>query len=495
MVFAALIRNTARQVPDRAKLDAPPWGRAAPGEHARRSYADATPRSLWLDSPAAPAPNEPLIGRTDADLAIVGAGLGGLWAAVLAKEEDPSRDVAILEADTIAAGATGHSGGFMSSSLTHGIANGLSRFGDELPVLDQLGRENFEQAVMSLWQHGIDCDLVLSGEMTVALQAHEQDQLADEAEQLRALGHDVVLFDAHRVRDVVHSPTYRAALWQRSGVGILDPAKLAWGLAATAQDLGVRIFEGSPVSGMRSRGAGIELSTIVGRLDAEQVLLATGAFRSPARAVRRRIVPVWDYVLATQPLTPAQRAAIGWHDRQGITDSANQFHYYRLTADDRIVWGGYDAIYHFRNGVSPEFAQRDETFARLADHFFTTFPQLEDVRFTHRWGGPIDTCSRFTAFFGTLLDGRVAYVAGHTGLGIGASRFGARVALDLLAGRETEATALSYVRRKPVAFPPEPLRWAVIQLTRNRLAAADRRQGRRGLWLRLLDRLGLGYDS
>jgi glycine/D-amino acid oxidase-like deaminating enzyme len=211
--------------------------------------------------------------------------------------------------------------------------------------------------------------------------------------------------------------------------------------------------------------------------------------------VRRRIVPVWDYVLATQPLTPAQRAAVGWRDRQGISDSANQFHYYRLTADDRIVWGGYDAIYHFRNGIGPQFAQRDATFARLAHHFFTTFPQLEDVRFTHRWGGPIDTCSRFTAFFGTLLGGRVAYVAGHTGLGIGASRFGARVALDLLAGRETEATALSYVRRKPVAFPPEPLRWAVIQLTRNRLAAADRRQGRRGLWLRLLDRLGLGYDS
>ena len=128
-------------------------------------------------------------------------------------------------------------------------------------------------------------------------------------------------------------------------------------------------------------------------------------------------------------------------------------------------------------------------------HFFAAFPQLEGVRFSHRWGGAIDTCSRFFAFHGTALGGRVAYTVGHTGLGVGASRFGATVALDLLAGRETEATRLRAIRSKPVPFPPEPLRWAAIELTRNRLAAADRRGGRRGLWLRALDRLGLGFDS
>jgi glycine/D-amino acid oxidase-like deaminating enzyme len=131
----------------------------------------------------------------------------------------------------------------------------------------------------------------------------------------------------------------------------------------------------------------------------------------------------------------------------------------------------------------------------LSQHFFTTFPQLEGLRFTHRWGGAIDTCSRFSVFFGTALGGRVAYATGYTGLGVAATRFGARVGLDLLDGRVTEATTLDYVRRKPVPFPPEPLRSAVIQLTRNRLAAADARDGRRGVWLGLLDRLGLGFDS
>ena len=113
----------------------------------------------------------------------------------------------------------------------------------------------------------------------------------------------------------------------------------------------------------------------------------------------------------------------------------------------------------------------------------------------HKWGGAIDTCSRFSVFFDTSHGGRVAFAGGYTGLGVGSSRFGAAVALDLLDGRRDEATGLGYVRSKPVPFPPEPLRWAVVQLTRGRLAAADRNGGRRGLWLRILDRLGLGFDS
>jgi glycine/D-amino acid oxidase-like deaminating enzyme len=225
------------------------------------------------------------------------------------------------------------------------------------------------------------------------------------------------------------------------------------------------------------------------------VLLATSAFPPLVRAVRRYVAPVYDYVLVTEPLSAAQRDAVGWRRRQGVGDAANRFHYYRQTADGRILWGGYDAIYRFGGPVRPDLDERDASFARLAQHFFTTFPQLEGLRFTHRWGGAIDTCSRFSVFFGTAHRGRVAYAAGYTGLGVAATRWGARTALDLLDGRVTEATGLRYVRRRPVPFPPEPLRTAVIEATRNRLAAADLAQGRRGLWLRALDRLGLGFDS
>ncbi|HJS93606.1 MAG TPA: FAD-dependent oxidoreductase, partial [Solirubrobacteraceae bacterium] len=155
----------------------------------------------------------------------------------------------------------------------------------------------------------------------------------------------------------------------------------------------------------------------------------------------------------------------------------------------------YDAVYRYRGPVGPHLDDHEPTFAKLSQHFFTAFPQLEGVRFSHRWGGAIDTCSRFSVFFGRALGGRVSYALGYTGLGVAASRSGARVALDLLDGRTTEATELAMVRHRPLPFPPEPLRSAVIQLTRNRLAATDRNEGRRGLWLRTLDRMGLGFDS
>jgi hypothetical protein len=98
-------------------------------------------------------------------------------------------------------------------------------------------------------------------------------------------------------------------------------------------------------------------------------------------------------------------------------------------------------------------------------------------------------------FFGTARSGRLAYAAGYTGLGVGASRFGAQVLLDLLGGEPTELTELELVRTRPIPFPPEPLRSAGVQLTRWSLARADQREGRRNLWLRVLDRVGLGFDS
>jgi glycine/D-amino acid oxidase-like deaminating enzyme len=310
------------------------------------------------------------------------------------------------------------------------------------------------------------------------------------------LGERAIFLDRTAVRAEVDSPTYLAGLWQPDTTALVDPARLAWGLREACLRLGVRIHENTPVSGLARDGAGVLLTCDTGAtVRARQVALGTNAFPALVRRLRPYTVPVYDYVLVTEPLTPEQRASIGWQHRQGIGDTGNQFHYYRLTADDRILWGGYDAIYYWRNGLRDSLDQRDATFEMLAAQFFETFPQLEGVRFTHKWGGAIDTCTRFFAFQGTALRGRAAYSLGYTGLGVGATRFGAQVMLDLLAGRKSETLALSAIRRKPVPFPPEPLRYAGIWLTRRELARADRREGRRGPWLSLLDRLGLGFDS
>jgi glycine/D-amino acid oxidase-like deaminating enzyme len=223
--------------------------------------------------------------------------------------------------------------------------------------------------------------------------------------------------------------------------------------------------------------------------------LGTNAFPSLLRRVRPYIIPVYDYVMATEPLSPAQLQSIGWANRQGVGDAGNQFHYYRLTGDDRLIFGGYDALYYFGNDMSGGRVRAPHTEAMLAAHLVDTFPALDGIAVTHAWGGAIDTCTRFCAFWAVSHGGKVASVQGYTGLGVGATRFGAQVCLDLLAGRDNERTRLEMVRRRPVPFPPEPLRWAGIQLTRRALSRADRREGRRGPWLRTLDRFGLGFDS
>jgi glycine/D-amino acid oxidase-like deaminating enzyme len=173
----------------------------------------------------------------------------------------------------------------------------------------------------------------------------------------------------------------------------------------------------------------------------------------------------------------------------------NRFHYFRITQDDRILWGGYDAVYHWRSGVDPRFEDRPATYDALERNFFETFPQLEGLGFSHRWAGVIDTCTRFSVFFHRAFDGRVVSVAGYTGMGVAASRFGARVGLELLDDRDTARTRLDLVRSRPLPFPPEPLRSVGIGLTVRALARADRSRGRRGPWLRLMDALGLGFDS
>lgn len=383
----------------------------------------------------------------------------------------------------------------MEASLTHGIANGMSRFPEEIEQLERLGQANLAQLCKDLDQHGIECELERSGTLTVALAEHETAELRREAALLERFGHELELLDRDGARAHVSSPMYLGALWDRTGSALVHPGRLVDGLRAAAQAAGARIFELSPARGLREAGGAVEVRTDGGLVRAGRALLATSAYPPVLAGIRRYVAPVYDYALMTEPLTDEQWRSVGWGRRQGISDMGNQFHYYRPTRDGRILFGGYDAVYSYGGEVGPHRDEHEPTFARLSQHFFTVFPQLRGVRFSHRWGGAIDTCSRFSVFFHSALGGRVVYAGGYTGLGVAASRFGARVALDLLDGADTELTRLRLVRTRPLAFPPEPLRSAVIGLTRDRLAAADRNDGRRGLWLRTLDRLGLGFDS
>jgi glycine/D-amino acid oxidase-like deaminating enzyme len=471
------------------------WPTTPPSDEERAAYADAAPIPFWLDRDGRPAPRPPLEGEVEADLVVVGGGLTGLWAALRAVEEDPDRSVVVIESEGVGTGASGRNGGFMSSSLVHGISNGLSRFPKEVGRLEQLGLENLDGIGQTIERLGIECSLTRPGAIEVAMTDGQMAELAGKVEELEKYGHEAALLDRDEMAAEVDSPLFTGGLWQKTGEWAVDPVALCDGLASAIERAGGRIFESTRMTSLEKDGSGVAVVCEGGRIRARNALLATAAFRSPVRAIRSRVIPVFDYVLVTEPLSEAQWDAVGWSRGQGLSDSANRFHYYRPLPGGRILWGGYDAIYHYGGRVEESHYQRDASFAGLSQRFFTAFPQLEGIRFTHRWGGAIDTCSRFFAFYGTALDGRVSYAVGHTGLGVGASRFAGRVGLALLDGSDPDLLAMDYVRSRPVPFPPEPLRWATIELTRNRLAEADRRDGEEGLWLRLLTRLGLGFDS
>jgi glycine/D-amino acid oxidase-like deaminating enzyme len=458
--------------------------------------ADVQPDLWWLDSdPLEPASHSALIGDADADLCIVGAGYTGLWTALLAKERDPGRDVVILEQYETGAGASGRNGGFCSYSLTHGFANGMHRFAREMGVIERLGRENLDEIEATIARYDIECDFERTGELRVAVAPWQLHDMHEEAMQRNALGDHVQVLSRDEVRARVHSPLYEGGIFDHDGTALVDPARLVWGLERACLSLGVRIFEQSKVESLQDVASGVKVHTSYGAVSAARVALATNVFTSLVRSARKYVVPVYDYQLVTEPLSDEQLESIGWQGREGVADAGNQFHYYRLTNDRSILWGGYDAIYNFRGKVRREYEFNADTYAILAAHFLKTFPQLAGIKFTHAWGGAIDTCTRFSPFWGTAHHGKVAYVLGYTGLGVGSTRFGAATMLDLLDGLETERTALSMVRKKPVPFPPEPLRWIFIRISQWALKRADEHEGRRNLWLRAMDLFGVGFDS
>ncbi|TFD89907.1 NAD(P)/FAD-dependent oxidoreductase [Cryobacterium serini] len=450
--------------------------------------------SFWLDDLAARANYPRLSGNLNCDLAIVGGGYLGLWSAVLAKQRNPAARVVLLEARTVGWAASGRNGGFCEASLTHGDENGRRRWPEEIDRLTELGQENLDEIEHAVASLGLDCDFERTGAIDLAVEEHQVQWLREENTD-----DNTVFLDAAALQAEVASPTYLAGVWHRRSNALVHPGKLAAELARVASNLGIEIFEHSLVQALDTAGRtpaqGTRIVTAGGTVTAQKTVLATNVFPSLLKRNKLATVPVYDYVLMTEPLDASKLASIGWQHRQGLSDLANQFHYYRLSADNRILFGGYDAVYHYGGRVRSSYENRPESFEKLASHFFTTFPQLVGVRFSHKWAGAIDTSTQFCAFFGQARQGRISYAAGFTGLGVGATHFAAKVILDQLADRTTERTELAMVRGRPLSFPPEPIASAGIQATRWALGRADHNRGKRNSLLKTLDALGLGFDS
>ncbi|MYS98190.1 FAD-dependent oxidoreductase [Streptomyces sp. SID5469] len=283
------------------------------------SLSEAQPVPYWLDDPGRPRPEPALTGAETCDLLVVGGGYSGLWTALLAKERDPGRDVVLLEGREVGWAASGRNGGFCAASLTHGLANGLARWPDEIGKLEELGARNLDEIEAAVARYSLDCDFERTGEIDVATEPHQAEELRAWYEKLRrkGLADGIDLLDAGAVREQVDSPTFLAGLHDRGGVAMLHPAKLAWGLKRACLGLGVRVYEHTPALNLEAYGAGMAVRTPYGSIRARRVALGTNIFPNLIKRVRAYTVPVYDYALMTEPLTDDQLAAVGWKNRQG----------------------------------------------------------------------------------------------------------------------------------------------------------------------------------
>ncbi|GAA1475535.1 FAD-dependent oxidoreductase [Corynebacterium felinum] len=454
------------------------------------ALAEASSTPFWLDSEDRPAARLSLSTDLAADLVVVGGGFCGLWTALIAKQRHPEWEVVLLEKRRIAWAASGRNGGFCEAELTHGEENGRLHFADELNIIRELAAENFAALERTIEQFGIDAEYENTGVMVVATEPHQVPSVTAKPE---------LLIDLDSKHGHGQSPLYLAAMKKLEGYSFVHPAKLAWGLADAASSLGVKIYENTKVTELEesfNSGAKCTLvHTPEGVVTAKKVALATNVFPALVKKLQLFTVPIYDYALVTDPLTQEQLESIDWTKRNGITDSGKEFHYYRKTQDNRILFGGWDAVYHFGRQVKDSQDQSYETFMRLADHFYSTFPALKGVRFSHAWGGAIDMSTQLVAFHWVNKQKTIAYSAGYTGLGVCATRFGAETMLDLLEGLDTPRTRLKMANKLPIPIPPEPLTFPLTFLMRRAVQKSDANGGKDGLLLRIASFFKIGFDS
>ena len=412
----------------------------APGDHPAWWLEDAPP------DPAAP----PLEGELECDVAIVGGGYTGLWTALQLKEREPALDVAVLEAEFCGFGPSGRNGGFLES-FWPALARLRGRVGDEGALTVARASTGVFAAVRAL---GEDVWLRESGMMTVST-APSQDAAVDDAVQAAAaLGvpEEAVPLSAEEVRRRCSSPRFRRGVLFPSA-GTVQPAALVRALRRAALARGVRLYEGTRAT----RIADSLVETPGGRVRAPDVVLATNVWMTGWRGSGRRLTNFGSYAVLTEP-APDALAEIGWTAGEAIVDGRMFVHYFRTTADGRVLMGSGSGPIGFGGRVDRRFTHDVASAARAEQGLRVLLPALGALRVERAWGGPVDVSSDHLPFFGTVPGARIHFGAGYSGNGVGPSWLGGQILASLVLGADDEWSRLPLTTRRVPSFPPEPLR-------------------------------------
>ena len=428
-------------------------------------------KGLWHATYGAYQPSAPPSGRVDADVAIVGGGFTGIATAYWLLEADPSLKVVVLESEVVGYGASGRNGSFAMTVVGLGLDVLAKLKGREFAVAAHHYMERAVDTVGELVEkEKLDCDYTLPGFLRMATTPAYVKRIREEVELAQELGLDgIEWLDRDAARERVRSDLYLGAWWEPR-MALVNPLKLVREMKVRAERRGATVFEHSPVTSIE-RGARFELRTPNGSVSAERMLLATNAYSHLLEPTRRKQVPAWTYVVATEPLTDEQFAAIGWDGREGVEDARNLIHYYRVTPDRRILMGGGPVGLSY--GTDMERDGNVRAWRHLEEHVAELFPALKGVKVEHRWGGPFSVTLDLTPAVGHLGDERAVYSVGCIGHGVSMTHLNGRVIADLLLGRQTELTETPFVNRRVLPWPPEPMRFGVSAALRSYLQVED----------------------
>jgi glycine/D-amino acid oxidase-like deaminating enzyme len=432
-----------------------------------------TAKSYWMTTRDY-QPGEPLQGDVEVDVAIVGGGFTGLSSAYFLVKDEPGLKVAILESEVVGFGASGRNGGFNMTlfGLTLGIT--ALRFGKQRALEAQRYMERAVDLVRDLVAElKLDCDYEHPGFLRVATSERYEKRILHELELAHKLGlTGIEWLDRGALEKQVKSPMYSGAWWEPR-CGILNPAKLAWAWRDVLVPLGVQIHERTKVTALTRENGRVRLTTPGGVVRARKVILATNAWSHFFPELRRKQVPAWTHIVMTEPLRQEHFEAIGWRNRQGIEDARDLVHYYRLTADNRLVMGGRDVSIAKRQGEM-EYDLNPETFAGLKQDVVDIFPALAGVKFTHEWGGPVSVPLDMAPALGFAGDPSVVYSLGCVGHGVSLTHLNGRTCADLVLEKKTDLTSVFFVNRRTIPWPQGALQTLTAKAVLGYMHLEDR---------------------
>jgi len=427
--------------------------------------------SLWLETcgdDLQPAPS--LDGDLTVDVAIVGAGFTGLWTAYYLSEARPDLTIAIVEAEIAGFGASGRNGGWASALFPSSMATIAKEAGREGALTQHAAmRASIDEVIRVAAAEGIDADIAKGGSVTLARSDTQWERANATVEDAHSWGQrEYELLDSDAARARVNASDVLGGMYTPDCAAI-QPAKLVRGLARVVRERGVQIFERTPALDYYAD----QVVTPFGTINHDYVVRATEGYTATLRDRQREIAPVYSLIVATEPLPDAVWDEIGLRHRETFTDFRHFIIYGQRTADDRLVFGGRGAPYHFGSRISREYDRHDRVHTSLREEFIKMFPVLRGARFTHRWGGNLGIARDWHASVGLDRDSGMAWAGGYVGDGVTTTNLAGRTLRDLILGHDTELTSLPWVNHRSRDWEVEPLRWLAINAGLTAMTLAD----------------------